>query len=1076
MDKFKDNRLSLYGLVTKEKKTDSDLRRILDQKREPLWIPSKRSFFIIAGVIGVFVFLTNYSAIWNHIWDYIVVPIYQFTYSYFGTYIFFQTLISFLKDFFALVSPLTNEGLFKNIVSIHAGIGAVLIGLAFFVAQSLIDKNDPDKGRVLLYKSNFFPLLTAEILAFLVFITGKENIFAALAVVAIGLFTIQSLGKTIRILIKDHEMEKAKTKMFFDILKNNFIKMLDFETTKRFGDNILFGERGEKIGTLSNGFLELSPIGAYPKDNYIEIKSGKNGLITDISFKKIESLIQVVKDIERKNRSIEIDIDSSDQASQQGTNTRLSDNPYIYLIPRFYEPVSQNTNLLELSKDIFPENKTEIDSDVAKIRNLVDEIFEIEKDPEITQESRLEISKIKDRCFKAIKEEQTGELSKISKFYVDLVKEFIDFLDLYGGGFSSIQAEQESSSIFNRLKPIEWIARDIREIFEIAMQSNNRDLIRLIAYLPISLAHTALANGEHLVFQKFIYFPQLLYSYGYEKKSKNKDLSEFMIDRAWRYLDELANYHLKPLIRKNNLEKGDIVGFAKHLLLVYQALIKASFDNGDYKNFCTYLTKSLALFRRFSEYSYKPSDTHDQLVKLKQEVHFGIASWIFYKFENSKTDNDLERFYIKAKSVIPTDIIGITEVFLRIHTFDADDFWGWHWWESNEKSKDDGEVYSIDIISKTEKLYAVLALNSLEAITEGDIEGIILPYNREFASLADGSRSLIKTLEEIQENPEYWSFVINEQAVKKIDKFRLLLKKVVEAQDVEDRERIRAIDISPEKVREFKENVLEDFYNTASIRSIFYHYKLFQDKTTEECPGDLERLGISQIFDKEPFFPDSVEKHIHYVGFDGGFDYGRAIINGENRRFFELLSCQLKTINASDFENTIEEKIGTSTAIVFCINENPMTFFGPDSEVNNYNYTPEWNLKSEPDFPKPFCGFFQIGKSDIPVFQFYTRETKSMLIAFDTKKLGKIIQYNPLEKNSKKHLKEDIFSMEISDFGVDSDLLNKYLDNPPDWLKEKGDQEKQEEHLRERVVISIFEKFEIQLDDKINGFKIDIEQ
>lgn len=52
---------------------------------------------------------------------------------------------------------------FQNLITINTGIGAVLIGLAFFVAQSLLDKNDPDKARVLLSESAFFPLLTSEI-------------------------------------------------------------------------------------------------------------------------------------------------------------------------------------------------------------------------------------------------------------------------------------------------------------------------------------------------------------------------------------------------------------------------------------------------------------------------------------------------------------------------------------------------------------------------------------------------------------------------------------------------------------------------------------------------------------------------------------------------------------------------------------------------------------------------------------------------------------------------------------------------------------------------------------------------
>jgi hypothetical protein len=155
---------SLAVIVKKEKKTNKELTKILTQKHEPLWIPSRRSFFIIASFVFIFALLSHPQIIV----EYFINPFsYLFNYL-FGGFTYYQNIKEFLLNLPTINIPSINteHNHYQNFIAIHAGIGAVLVGLAFFVAQSLIDKNDPDKGRVLLYKSHFFPLLTAEILIF----------------------------------------------------------------------------------------------------------------------------------------------------------------------------------------------------------------------------------------------------------------------------------------------------------------------------------------------------------------------------------------------------------------------------------------------------------------------------------------------------------------------------------------------------------------------------------------------------------------------------------------------------------------------------------------------------------------------------------------------------------------------------------------------------------------------------------------------------------------------------------------------------------------------------------------------
>ncbi|ERJ13311.1 hypothetical protein [Haloplasma contractile] len=118
---------------------------------------------------------------------------------------------------------------YQNLIAVTAGLGAVSIGLAFFVAQSLMDKDDPERGKVLLYKSKFSLLLTSQIAIFIILMVGLLfkylNVIIILEIILLGLATIYSIGHVIEILIRSSALEKEKLNVFFVILKSNYIKL-----------------------------------------------------------------------------------------------------------------------------------------------------------------------------------------------------------------------------------------------------------------------------------------------------------------------------------------------------------------------------------------------------------------------------------------------------------------------------------------------------------------------------------------------------------------------------------------------------------------------------------------------------------------------------------------------------------------------------------------------------------------------------------------------------------------------------------------------------------------------------------
>jgi hypothetical protein len=1052
---------SLVEIVKKEKKTNTELTKLLTQKNEPLWIPSLRSFLIIALFVFLFALLSRPIIIV----EYFINPI-SFLFDYlFGSFVYYQNIKEFFLNFLSINIPSINNNHYQNLIAIHAGIGAVLIGLAFFVAQSLVDKNDPDKGRVLLYKSHFFPLLTAEILIFLIFIWGDVNVFAILAVVILALFTVYFLGGTINILIKDHEMEKAKRQIYKDIFK----KALNFEVIKRIKNNDLY-EYGKEIE--KNEKIRISPFGT-DGDNYISIYSNKEGIVRKISFKKIKEFID---EINKLKKSEDIPASDSDKPQDTKQNKREStinkrQEPIVYILPTYLEKIPNK--IIQIRKNSFLDEV--LNKNFKSLEKKALAIFTVESIT-IKEETKLELSKIKDRCLQAINNQETGEVKKIADLYADLAKEYFKQMDKYGGGFSAKQAEEERTSLFGTLASIEWITRDIREIFEKGVQSDDINVIREVAYLPIRLANEAIENKDHLIFQKFIYFPQLLYSYAYDRKDSNEKISKFMFDRTWRYLKELSDYHLESKLKKNKCDEENFTGFAAHLLKVFQSLIKASFDKRDFENFETFLIKASVLFKHLSRqhfYDNEEDNIFDKINNKRQEMFFGITSWILFITESNKDNTEIQKYFETCKQYLPSDIKELTEIFLNVHDFDVEHFWGWSNWELEGKSEDSEFAHGINILEKLESLYAIQSLKILHSKNNQEIEKIELPHTRELAFLAEGTRDLLKILDNIKLNSENWKFVLNDQEISKVDKFKELLEKARKAQEEVDLQRKREAKVSKTKINEFKKNVVKNFYESRGIRNVLNYYGLVIDKSNKPYKGKIKKLGINTMFDKAPFFDESVKWHVHFMGDDNGFDFGRSLINGENNEIIKSFEDKLNSIKKDIFETKLSG-CNLSNTFILSLNGSSWKFF--EESKKSKNYLPKWQLQSKKIYLDEIAGVYKFNNYEIPVYEIYNGSKSKAILVIDKNNFGKIVQYSPLDKDESKEFQQDIFFMNVGVFSDDSGLMNKYLDNPPDWLKEVGDQDSQRKYLKERVVIKIFERFEFILAEEVKGFKIIIEE
>lgn len=267
-------------------------------------------------------------------------------------------------------------------------------------------------------------------------------------------------------------------------------------------------------------------------------------------------------------------------------------------------------------------------------------------------------------------------------------------------------------------------------------------------------------------------------------------------------------------------------------------------------------------------------------------------------------------------------------------------------------------------------------------------------------------------------------------------------------------------EISPEKIEKFKKQVLKEFNELVVLRNIFKHYKLYEDKTMEKYEGELGRFGINRIDEKVAFLK---EWYVDYSNF--GRNYSRDLANSEDSDIIGKIMSFCKEVEETNFEKILEEFGNLKDIIIFATNVALYRFF-----ENKRNFKPKWYKDSPKIDIKGFQGMYVFNEKYIPIFVTYHREIKKQILILNKSKLGRLIQYSPLNEGESEQLKKDIFYMNIQSFSENQQLMNDFISKSPDWLKKKGSEDKQIEYLREKALIQIYERFEYIKHENFEGY------
>jgi len=127
----------------------------------------------------------------------------------------------------------------------------------------------------------------------------------------------------------------------------------------------------------------------------------------------------------------------------------------------------------------------------------------------------------------------------------------------------------------------------------------------------------------------------------------------------------------------------------------------------------------------------------------------------------------------------------LTALFMRVHKFRAGESWGWDWWEMQP----DGGVHTIQTLEKLEQLFVVKSLSALSGKTDGEIQKINIPHNRDLAFLADGTGDLMKIIASIETSKDNWKDILDLGSMEQCKALRALLKKAHLQQEKDDLKR-----------------------------------------------------------------------------------------------------------------------------------------------------------------------------------------------------------------------------------------------------------------------------------------------
>ena len=385
-----------------------------------------------------------------------------------------------------------------------------------------------------------------------------------------------------------------------------------------------------------------------------------------------------------------------------------------------------------------------------------------------------------------------------------------------------------------------------------------------------------------------------------------------------------------------------------------------------------------------------------------------------------------------------------TDLFVNI--YNEADKWGWEDWE--RETIEEEVTYALNIKEELEKFYIFLCLKStLNNKTE-------LPYSFELTLITE---SLIEIVDNIREDTKKWD-MLTENDMLKFDLLVNLLSKAKDKQQTKEAETIRNAFISQKKVKMFKEGVKKTIETLKRLKYLIKHFNAI--KYSVEISEQVDRLEYNKLFEKN-WFIDREDLNIIWEGLDEVI--AQNIVNVENNCFIRKFYKAAQTVSKEDIGLYLNSIDLNTTAIIF-INSQAYDFFEAPNDAGVYIANWEGDFSENwLNFPQGIAGVLQCNKQLIPVYEYFNNFKWKAMLIIDFNNV-ELIQYNYNVIDTKKSV--NYLEIDVHEVRAGSIEEDDFISNPPEWLKEIGDENAQRHYIEEKVIIKIYEQFYLSIGEE----------
>ncbi len=925
--------------------------------------------------------------------------------------------------------------------SILTALMTVVLGLLIFSAESLRDKYS-ETHSVLMTESKILFITITLVFHLLFSFFETLNMLTLMGTVLIALITLLSLYKVIITLLNKTKLPKLRGQL----LSKQVIESLDDEIDKRIGNNILF-----RFIEENNLHFKYSYFSSGETEKHFVIKATNTGIINDIDFSALKDFSDEFYNICNKNQSKNFENESNQPSYHEGNK---EEKIVIYFNKLFNEKITEYNN------ELFTVNKEIGEEEYVRIRSIALKVFKIEKEDNANDIIKTDLMYLKDEFITSIRNGHVGKIEVLKNTYIIIAEEFLKKLKSIGGVYNSEQARNERTSINGKFEQLDWLSYDLRDILREAFDTKNELLIRLPMFIPTAITNRAIHYNDHLLFQEFVEFSKYIY-----KLTETADfkIKKFVIDRISMHIRD-SYFYFKTAKKNKVSDLNDLFHYSKYYFKVLQDLLKDCYDNNDEYGFSKFYIRANKLSDTII-INYKEeesSKTVENINKSRLEMYYGLRSWMFWDILEEKNKNSFV-FFNKIKVFDKIDLKEFIEVYINMNSNQNKSYWGRSWWEFEDLEEETSIWIKEDHYDDIYFVYQCLLLISINNYSKDNLRNPHIFTHEEIIFKIRYEKGLLKIISDYRDNFIELDSRINEETI------QLLLNALENAKkkyEEFEKEKIRLAEISTNRINSFKLNFIKEFHEKAYLRELVKNYTKTYHINLDTTKEGVRPRGINKIEDKKMFIEDT---NLFINEF--GTNYGRGFAKSEDLDIMMKITSANKytVINLKAFYNLINDSenlfIITNLKVYY-------DFFSENNNViNNWLIT----KKNEIESLNAFEGKFVYENKEIPIFLVRNLE-QDVIYIFDKTKFGKLVQYSPRVEETVDDDLLDIFSIKVDSYSHDNKILNKILQNPPNWLIEKGDKSKQSEFLKEYVRIMIYENYEFIFDENFVGYILNFEE